>query len=268
MLRREVGEVNFKLHREKANHASLDCMRLWLGLVLLLAGCPDVTPAHNDANLGDLAGPAADASAASDLGLTDGSHDGDTRDLALGCVPLLNEFMTGSSAWDGGSTEEFIEIYNPCPSAVDLTGWSVVYRSAGWVGPVEGEDSYALFTWPTGACPSSIPAQAFIVLGGEHFVYRDAGSPGDCPIVGHYLAAVSGSIGLRNAVVLGQNRQLVDSVGYGDTHNAFVEIEPAPPAADDRSLGRCPNGATTHHNHADFQLATTITPGAANFCTP
>ena len=61
---------------------------------------------------------------------------------------------------------------------------------------------------------------------------------------------------------------ILDSVGYGDTTNAFVEAHPAtaPPAtaAPGSSSGRIPDGHDTNDNAADFSVSATPSPGAAN----
>lgn len=76
------------------------------------------------------------------------------------CYPVINEVMTGTSA---SSTDEFVEIYNPCPYAMDLNGWKLVYRSASNVNPVSGPDSAILVTWTNVV----IPAGGYLVYGGN-----------------------------------------------------------------------------------------------------
>lgn len=41
--------------------------------------------------------------------------------------PVVNEVQTGDSA---ATTDDFVEIYNPCAVEVSLHGWELVYRSA------------------------------------------------------------------------------------------------------------------------------------------
>ena len=77
------------------------------------------------------------------------------------------------------------------------------------------------------------------------------------------LAATGGGIAVRD-----NGGVILDSVGYGDATNAFVEAHAttAPPstAAPGSSSGRIPDGHDTNDNSADFSVSATPTPGAAN----
>src|SRR6202042_2179628 len=120
----------------------------------LLAGCAsaeDANPGEHDFAVGganDLSAPP------DDLAQLD---DGDGGTVNLGCPAaqhvLVNEVKTGGSA---SANDEFIEIYNPCGLAVDLTGFSIVYRSAAGSSDVViinltkviGASSYLLVAGP------------------------------------------------------------------------------------------------------------------------
>ena len=174
-------------------------------------------------------------------------------DLAPACTPRINEILTGTSAGDGGLTEEFIEIYNPCGSAIDLTGWKVGYRSATNVSPPPPPDSTTLISFAT-----TIAAKGYLLYGGANYPGQVDGKLGAS-------MAQSGSMGLRDP-----GGTIVDSVAFGTVMqgNAFIEATPAmnsplstPPGI---SIGRIPNGVDTNDNSRDFAQSTQITPRAAN----
>ena len=202
----------------------------------------------------DLAGPPVDM-AGVDLA-------GTAPDLAgTTCTPVINEVMTGVT---GDARNEFVEIYNPCGVAIDLTGWKLVYRSAANQNPASGADSSTLFSWTAGTTPHTIGASgasAYLVYGGVDF--NNANKTGTLL---NSIADGGGAVGLRDPT-----GKLVDSVGYGSASpiDAFVEggtAAPAPPvvASPGNSISRIPNGTDTNRNNVDWKVSTMITPGAAN----
>ena len=174
----------------------------------------------------------------------------------LKCVPSsggssaqirVNEFMTGST---GAASNEFVELVNAGSSAADVGGFKVAYRSSA------GTSDTTLATIPAG---TSIPAGGFYLLAGSGYL----GSHAADQSFSASLASTGGGLAVRDTT-----GTILDSVGYGDTTNAFVEAHPAtaPPttAAPGSSSGRVPDGHDTNDNAADFSVSTTPSPGAAN----
>ncbi|HSS79886.1 MAG TPA: lamin tail domain-containing protein, partial [Gaiellaceae bacterium] len=174
----------------------------------------------------------------------------------LKCVPTgggssaeirVNEFMTGST---GAASNEFVELFNAGSSAADVGGFKVAYRSSA------GTSDITLATIPAG---TSIPAGGFYLLAGAGYL----GSHAADQSFSTSLAATGGGLAVRDT-----GGAILDSVGYGDTTNAFVEAHPAtaPPAtaAPGSSSGRIPDGHDTNDNAADFSVSATPSPGAAN----
>jgi hypothetical protein len=159
----------------------------------------------------------------------------------------VNEFMTGST---GAASNEFVELVNASTSAVDISGFKVAYRSAA------GTSDITLATVPAG---TSLAAGAFYLLGGSRYL---GARPPD-QTFSAALAAGGGGLAVRDA-----SGTILDSVGYGDATNAFVEGHPAtaPPAtaAPGSSAGRIPDGHDTNDNAADFSISTTPSPGETN----
>jgi len=170
--------------------------------------------------------------------------------VATPCHLVVNEVQTQTTQ---AASEEFVEIYNPCSSAVTVAGFKLGYRAATNTNPASSSDSSTLYTF-TG----SLAAGAYFVLGGSSFTGTKSGS----------LAsglATSGAVALRDA-----GGAIVDSVAFGtvSTGNAFIETAaaPLPPSltSPGGSIERLPNGADTNDNSHDFSTANTATPGAAN----
>jgi hypothetical protein len=160
----------------------------------------------------------------------------------------------GSSGGAGPAADEFVEIYNPCSTVVDLIDWSLVYRSAA------GGSDLSLYKWTSG----SLAAHSYVLVGGKGY---SGSTPADVTITAGgntgMLSSTGAGIALKDATA-----KVIDSVGYGDATNAYVEgaAAPLPPLADKpgNSIARTPNGKDTDDNSADFQLTTTPTPKAAN----
>jgi len=174
----------------------------------------------------------------------------------LKCVPTgggssaeirVNEFMTGST---GAASNEFVELVNAGSSAADVGGFKVAYRSSA------GTSDITLATIPAG---TTIPAGGFYLLAGAGYL----GSHAADQTFSTSLAATGGGLAIRDT-----GGAILDSAGYGDTTNAFVEAHPAtaPPAtaAPGSSSGRIPDGHDTNDNAADFSVSATPSPGAAN----
>jgi hypothetical protein len=174
----------------------------------------------------------------------------------LKCVPSgggssaeirVNEFMTGST---GAASNEFVELVNAGSSAADVGGFKVAYRSAA------GTSDISLATIPAG---TTIPAGGFYLLAGSGYL----GSHTPDQTFSTSLASTGGGIAVRDSTGV-----ILDSVGYGDSTNAFVEAHAAtaPPAtaAPGSSSDRLPDGHDTNDNAADFSVSSTPSPGAAN----
>jgi hypothetical protein len=158
------------------------------------------------------------------------------------CTVKINEVQTGGTT----ALDEFVELYNTCPDkAVDLSGYSLVYRSA--------------------AGTSDVPRVAFttsqIAAGKPYFVCANTSFAGTADV--RYtdgLAADGGGLALR-----APDGRVVDAVGWGTATNAFVEGGAAAPAPQpSQSIARVPDGLDTDVNGSDFAVAAAPTPGAPN----
>lgn len=157
----------------------------------------------------------------------------------------INEFSVGV---EGALGNEFVEIVNAGTATADLSGWKLVYRSAA------GTSDVSLGTLPDG---TTLAAGAFLLFGGADY----SGSHGAGKSFSAGLASAAGGLALKKA-----DGTIVDSLGWGDATNAFVEgtAAAAPPIAPTpKSDARHPNGHDTNVNSADFTVGDP-TPGASN----
>ena len=184
------------------------------------------------------------------------SYDAATGAAVIKCVAgsgggtadlRINEFMTGST---GAASNEFVELVNTGTAAADVSGYKLAYRSG------TGTSDVTLATIPSGR---TVPAGGFYLFGGSGY----AGSVVPDQSFSTALAATAGGLAVRDAA-----GAIVDSLGYGDATNAFVEGHPAaaPPAAaaPGNSAVRLPDGHDTNDNAADFSVSASPTPKAAN----
>ena len=162
-------------------------------------------------------------------------------------IVRINEFSVGV---EGALGDEFVEIVNTGTAAADLSGWKLVYRSAA------GTSDVSLGTLADG---TMLAPAAFFLFGGSGY----AGAHPANKSFSAGLASAAGGVALKEA-----DGAIVDSVGWGDATNAFVEgtAAAAPPIAPapGKSDARHPNGHDTNVNSADFAIADTPSPGIGN----
>jgi hypothetical protein len=161
-------------------------------------------------------------------------------------VIRINEFSVGI---EGALGDEFVEIVNTGTAAADLSGWKLVYRSGA------GTSDVSLGTLADG--PMLAPG-AFFLFGGSSY----SGAHAADKSFSAGLASAAGGVAIKDA-----DGNIVDSVGWGDATNAFVEgtTAPAPPVAPapGKSDARHPNGHDTNVNSTDFTIGDP-TAGASN----
>src|SRR5215218_9054323 len=123
---------------------------------------------------------------------------------ARGPVLRINEVMTASPI---SAASEFVEIINTGAARADLAGFRLVYRSANGTA----EETLA-----------AVPAGAFLEPGARYVFGGTTFWGTSNQTYNSGLASAAGGVGLRNP-----SGQLVDSLGYGNASNIFVEGAPA-----------------------------------------
>ncbi|MCK6551222.1 DVUA0089 family protein [Myxococcota bacterium] len=166
---------------------------------------------------------------------------------AAQCHVTINEV---SVAGPSGASDELVEIYNGCASAVDLTGWIIAYRSATGTSDV--------------LLVSSTVFNGMIMDPRTYRIFVNTTYSGGGTTDGNFasggLAAAGGGLALR----IGTDGTIVDSLGYGTATNAFIEGTVATAPASGQSLSRYPHdGKDTNVNSADLHVVAR-TPRAPN----
>ncbi len=157
----------------------------------------------------------------------------------LPITPLvISEVQAGAT---GNNNLEFIELYNATAAPLDLEGYALAYRLA------TSQEDTLIYAW---AENTPVPAHGHYLLvrvGQEDAIGVVADAEFD-----QSLNTKGGGLALLNP-----QGQIVDSVGWGNAPEAFVEGSPAPVPENDTSIERLPGGeegnfGDTGDNSADF----------------
>ncbi|MFL5935404.1 MAG: ExeM/NucH family extracellular endonuclease [Gaiellaceae bacterium] len=159
---------------------------------------------------------------------------------------VISQVYGGGGNFGSTYTNDFIELYNPTPSAVPLTGWSVQYAATTGTN------------WQKTELAGTIPA------GGYYLVQEAQGAGGTTPLpTPNATGTIPMAAGAGKVVLLDTNTlttagtscpaSRVDLVGYGTGTNCFEGVAPAPTINAGTSDLRANNGATdTDSNGNDF----------------
>jgi hypothetical protein len=187
-------------------------------------------------------------------------------------LPITNHVVISEFAAEGpGSVaaDEFIELYNPTPYEVDLSGWKLQYKSA------TGLAYTGSFTFPDG---SKIASRGYFLVTAGGYVGSVSGD--ESWLTSFNLAAAAGHVrlGLPDITTSPTDPLAVDTVGYGSTAthpegSAFLSRPPASGSFErkaratstsdsmqtgsDSLLG---NGYDSNNNATDFVLRSTRQP--------
>ena len=157
---------------------------------------------------------------------------------------LISEVLAGVQ---GNNPYDFIELYNPTRTPIDLMGYSL------WYLLEEGDEETPVHVWEESAL---VPPLGHYLLGqdGQQF-----GLVSDTTF-NQPLVPSRGGLILRNL-----DRETVDRLGWGDAPGEAVEGTPAPAMENGISLERAPgstegNGVDSDTNAGDFILNSSPNP--------
>ncbi|HEX3588151.1 MAG TPA: ExeM/NucH family extracellular endonuclease [Pseudonocardiaceae bacterium] len=162
---------------------------------------------------------------------------------------VINEVYGGGGNNGSHYRSDFVELDNPTGAVVDLTGWTVQYRSAAGT------------TVQQTALSGSIAPQ------GHYLVQESTGTSGDqvalptpdasgaiaMSATGGVVILVSSATSVTTQGDLAGLAGVVDAVGYGSSATSFEGTAPAPTTGNTTSVGRT-DVADTDQNSADFTV--------------
>jgi hypothetical protein len=167
------------------------------------------------------------------------------------CRPVINEFQTGGAV---SAANEWVEILNPCTAAVDVTGWTLVYRGATVIGAT---DSTLMATLAGQLAPGEIRLYAGVGYIGT----SDDTWQGATGLMGQASGAIALRMGPKDV------GPIADAVAYGTVTagHPFIEGAALPAMANDRPAQRQPfDGRDNDNGAADFVQVPTGSPRAPN----
>jgi DNA/RNA endonuclease G (NUC1) len=159
---------------------------------------------------------------------------------------MISQFQTGG----GTANDEFIEIHNSGPDPIDLSGYSLVYRSAS------GTNDVLFMNWASGTIVPS---------GGYYLVASNSYDGATVPNVIYNnttcqcaMALAGGGLAIRQGAP--NTGAVIDSVGWGTATNAFVETTVTSAPAVNNSQSRLDGGC--HDTDSNINDFTSTVPSA------
>jgi 5'-nucleotidase len=164
-----------------------------------------------------------------------------------GTQVVINEVYGGGGNAGSHYKADFVELYNPSAAAIDLTGWTVQYRSA------------------TGTTATKTNLTGSIASHGHYLIQESTGTSGDQTalptpdLIGTLALSGTGGVVIlaSNATSVAAQGNLagldgvVDAVGWGTSATSYEGTAPAPATDNTTSVSRT-NAADTDHSDADF----------------
>ena len=171
---------------------------------------------------------------------------------------VINELYARGGSANQPYTNKFVEIYNPTNAPIDLSGYSIQYRSATGTADASG----------VAALTGSVAAKGYFVLALGSNGTVGAALPNVNQEAEINPSGTTGTVFLAKATTAinptTQSGLVVDKIGYGTSNSP--ETSPAAYTGTNTtpgSLGRT-GGVDTDNNSVDFTFADTPTPGTAN----
>lgn len=166
---------------------------------------------------------------------------------------VISEIQVAGGGLTPSADDEFIELYNPTPDAVDISSWSIQKETTG-----------GAFTRKNFVSPAVIPAYGYYLIANNSYDNAANVNP-DLWHNSFNLATTGTTVFLvrdQTPLTTGEEESIVDRVGIGT--NALdaegTPFTPIPP--NDQSIERKPgagdpaggNGIDTDNNAADFEI--------------
>ena len=169
---------------------------------------------------------------------------------------LINEIQIDSIPGAGGSSDDWVELYNPNDFDVSLAGWSIQKHSANQPSePCSIDKSFYKKNFPTNAI---IPVKGFYLI---------VGTQANDKLKNLADMTIGWSLSSHNTIYLVRNQEkiesgddpdIVDKVGFGLA--CFPETEPFLNPPEGKSIQRKNLGLDTDVNSQDFEINDNPTP--------
>lgn len=176
---------------------------------------------------------------------------------------VISQIYGGGGNASASYRNDFVELFNPTPNSINVTGWSIQYASAAGT------------SWQTGVLNGSIPAYHYYLI-----QFASGGAIGTIIPVGNAtnginISASQGKLALVNntTALTGSNpvggATVVDFVGYGSA-NAFEGAAAAPgaPASNNSTSILRKDGGLTDSNSNANDFITATPPEPRNLSSP
>ncbi len=186
--------------------------------------------------------------------------------------PVIAEAYVNGGSANAPFTNKFIELHNPTSADIDLSGWSIQYRSAGGTstfqkfdlsGTIPAGGDFLIQGGSNGSNGVALTASAVDLVTG----INPSGTTGTIALVKGTAQLTGTTIGSTLTTPDWQtDGGVVDLLGYG-TSNTFETTRATGPSAnnDPRSMVRT-DAADSDVNSSDFTLATDVTPCGSTGC--
>jgi len=160
-------------------------------------------------------------------------------ETAMPATPLvISEVQTGAA---GDNNREFIELYNALEAPLDLMGYRLVYRLAA------SREDLLVYAW----------AESTVIPAHGHYLLVRSGQEDALGVIADALFDQPLNTNGGGLALVDPQGGIMDSVGWGNAPEMFVEGSPAPVPENDTSIERLPGGdegnfTDSGDNGADF----------------
>lgn len=188
----------------------------------------------------------------------------EARAGALGSATLVvSQVYGGGGNANAPYAHDFIELFNPTRTAVNLSGWSVQYA-----GPVTS-------TWQVTPLAGAVGAHRYFLIWEAQGINSGGTMPPADAVGAVNMGSTSGKVALvRTQVPLScggstsclPNSDIVDFVGYGSLSVSFEGSGPAPTISNTTSDRRVNSGFTDTDNNASDFTAGAVFPLNSSVC--
>ncbi len=177
-----------------------------------------------------------------------------TASSQVGTTVVISQVYGAGGNSAAAYQNDFVELFNPTPSAQSLNGWSIQYASAAGT------------TWQVANLPN------FTLQPGQYFLYKLASGganglvlPAEDATGSINMSGSAGKVALVNSTTALTsclpNAAIIDLVGYGTTASCFEGAAAAPaPGGNANSVARLDNGCRDSNNNGADLVAGPASP--------